>query len=156
LPEGGVLAGRIRVDGAPPKRPLALRLSPAESVHDTLGLPDEEPLTLVQADLARGASDAQGGFVFRGLAPARGYTLCLPAGSAPPDAGSAADPDRTCAFHLFGPARGLVFDVERLESVHGRIVEQDGRPVSAAEVWLRFRWLDGSSCDESARADERG
>src|SRR5204863_6409600 len=84
-----------------------------------------------------------------------GYNLRLPSGYVPAGMANIADRTQHAAFHLPGPARGLVFEVEHLAGLHGRVVEADGRPLAQAEVNGRF-WSESGSFDQGAHVEENG
>ncbi len=156
LPEGEVLDGRIVVDGGAPPRPIALESFPAASEGVQTFLGGAGPEHTLQTEFATGRTDAGGRFLFRGLRPGQGYNLRLAQGYARPGTPPFAQLGGLVQFHVPGPARGLVFEVERLPCIWGRLVEADGVTPTAGVLDCRFTWEDGTNMDAGARADAEG
>lgn len=139
-PEGGDLAGQVRVDGLAPARPLWLLLHAASSAAVDLDVSDSSwPL---DQDVTSSATDADGRFRFRGIAAGRDVNLRAPEGHARQGLRSFSDPGAGAVFHFAGPAADLQIELERFPSVRGRVLETDGHtPVADATVEIQF---DGS------------
>jgi hypothetical protein len=150
-PDAARASPQPRHDGAATPAPRAA--SAPEVVLRVLG-PDGVPATgaLVQwhkdggSGLGSAFVDAQGRAHARGLDPARTYRLQV----SPWYPGSAARPYDDPAWH---PASGTI----RLEAgltVSGRVVDEDGRPITDGGVFCRTLAWDGSS--RRLQVDARG
>jgi hypothetical protein len=125
---GERVAGLVTVNGATPPETLKLELEAAGAPFASLELPKELRAKLAEALRRRCSTDSGGNFEFIGLpADWSGFLVVLPGYCAPRNGATGYGVRH---FPLERPATNLVFDLERLPRLIGRVVDESGAPAA--------------------------
>ena len=125
------VAGRLRIDGAPPGEPVRLALEQRPGPDPSRGTRAvfQDPRSRIMG------SDPSGLFRFTGLSPDWSGALYVPRGYRAEHSNAETSTNRT-SIRLDEPRDDLVLDLVRLPHLVGRIVGSPGRsPNARAEVW---------------------
>ena len=140
LTRGAVLAGRVLVDGAPPRRVLDLEVhatggAAVDALYDA-----DDPRSLLSRRDGAARTDEDGRFRIEGLADGRVVSLRFPAGYALAGTVEYHDPGEGPLVRFEEPAEGLVVELERHVVVHGRVVDETGStPIPGALVEVQMK-----------------